>query len=411
MDAVVPTGTSPYPLVASGSAAANSLVVGAGARLTQGGGTLDVKGSVDNSGTISATAGTVRLSGTTAQAIGGSGSTQFWGLAVANPAGASQAGEVSVHGALALASGSLTTNGKRADAALRRGRHGPGGQHRRHGERPGHRAALHRPDLQRAVGLPPLQFAGGQRHASTTWPRRASRRFSTKLITPAGQRGDALPQRVRLRPGPRGKFCRHDCRPLIRAFWCPRAPTRWACMSGYTVNIGADQVVDLQGALTNGPVSRTGLLRGSQLQSGWQFLGNPYPSPIDFSQTSRRGADQRGRCRIRVLQHRPVRRPVPQLRARLWRPERGVHAGLLRPGQHWPNHGQLCPEQRRAGDDDGHRHRLQPGHGRHAPAGAAALARQQPGPHRRNMPCTLSRALRPASTPASTHSSCPTPRG
>ena len=69
--------------------------------------------------------------------------------------------------------------------------------------------------------------------------------------------------------------------------------TTMEVLTGYTVNIGASQVVDLVGTLNNGVVSKTNLARGTQPQSGWQFLGNPYPSPIDFSTfgVSRNGMD------------------------------------------------------------------------------------------------------------------------
>jgi len=53
---------------------------------------------------------------------------------------------------------------------------------------------------------------------------------------------------------------------------------------GYTVNIGASEVVDFQGTLTNGsltlPFTST---RTSYPDGGWQLLGNPYPAPLDYS--------------------------------------------------------------------------------------------------------------------------------
>ncbi|OGX86409.1 DUF4331 family protein [Hymenobacter glacialis] len=71
-----------------------------------------------------------------------------------------------------------------------------------------------------------------------------------------------------------------------QGFVVPLASDPMGLLTGYTVNIGANQVVDLNGTLNNGPISRSNLTRGSQPQSGWQFLGNPYPSPLDFSQTA-----------------------------------------------------------------------------------------------------------------------------
>ena len=69
-------------------------------------------------------------------------------------------------------------------------------------------------------------------------------------------------------------------------FVVPQASDVMTVLGGYTVNIPASAVVDLSGTLTTGPVTRGGLARGTQPQSGWQLLGNPYPSPLDFSQTA-----------------------------------------------------------------------------------------------------------------------------
>ncbi|WP_071891292.1 T9SS type A sorting domain-containing protein [Hymenobacter sp. PAMC 26628] len=66
-------------------------------------------------------------------------------------------------------------------------------------------------------------------------------------------------------------------------FVVPLGSDPMGIMSGYAVNIPATAVVDLTGTLNNGPQSRTNLMRGTQPQSGWQLLGNPYPSPLDFS--------------------------------------------------------------------------------------------------------------------------------
>ncbi|GAA4364425.1 hypothetical protein GCM10023185_33960 [Hymenobacter saemangeumensis] len=71
-----------------------------------------------------------------------------------------------------------------------------------------------------------------------------------------------------------------------KGFFVPAATDVMGVLSGYTVNINASAVVDLRGSLNTGPLSRTNLSRGSSPEAGWQFLGNPYPSPIDFSQTS-----------------------------------------------------------------------------------------------------------------------------
>ncbi|WP_223650083.1 DUF4331 family protein [Hymenobacter psoromatis] len=68
-------------------------------------------------------------------------------------------------------------------------------------------------------------------------------------------------------------------------FFVPQASDVMTPLRGYDLNIAATSTVDLMGTLNTGPVTITNLTRGTQLQSGWQLLGNPYPSPVDFSQT------------------------------------------------------------------------------------------------------------------------------
>lgn len=51
---------------------------------------------------------------------------------------------------------------------------------------------------------------------------------------------------------------------------------------GYTVNIGAGSVVQLEGQPNSGSIN-VNLTRGAGPDAGWAFLGNPYPSPLDWS--------------------------------------------------------------------------------------------------------------------------------
>ena len=51
---------------------------------------------------------------------------------------------------------------------------------------------------------------------------------------------------------------------------------------GYTVNIGPTALVNFTGTLNNGPYTRS-LSRGAGPDAGWHLLGNPYPSPLNWS--------------------------------------------------------------------------------------------------------------------------------
>jgi hypothetical protein len=52
---------------------------------------------------------------------------------------------------------------------------------------------------------------------------------------------------------------------------------------GYTVNAPNTALVDFVGTLNNGPVTSGTLNRVINPNAGWHLLGNPYPSPIDWS--------------------------------------------------------------------------------------------------------------------------------
>jgi hypothetical protein len=55
---------------------------------------------------------------------------------------------------------------------------------------------------------------------------------------------------------------------------------------GYTVNIGASELVDFVGTLNNGDVTVANLARNSgatAADAGWALLGNPYPAPLNYA--------------------------------------------------------------------------------------------------------------------------------
>ncbi len=286
-DAVVPAGTAPYPLIASGSAAAKNLTIGPGASLTQSGGALDLKSNLANSGTLSATAGAVSFSGASTQIISGSGTTRFWTLAITNGAGVIQTGAVSVHGVLALANGGLSTNGQSltllSDAAGTALVDNTGG------------AVNGAAAVQRSID-PGLNAFAGYRHFSSPVANAPFSDLATPGFTPVfnpAYNTAALATKVRPFPTVFGyDEARLDTSPATdlaafdKGYFSPPANGSLALMRGYTVNIGADQKVDLRGPLNNGPLSSSTLSRGTSPDAGWQLLGNPYPSPIDFRQTS-----------------------------------------------------------------------------------------------------------------------------
>ncbi|GAB3874093.1 hypothetical protein GCM10028824_26790 [Hymenobacter segetis] len=288
VDAIVGTGRSPFPIIATGNAVANGLTIGTSASLTMNGGTLDVKSTLSNSGTISATAGTTSLSGTTTQLLGGSGSTQLWGLTITNASGAIQSGPLSIHGVLAPASGNLTTNGRTltllSDAAGTAlvDNTGTGavngtatvqryiassnpGQGYRHYSAPVTGSTV--ADLQTSGFAPVLtqSYNTAASPAATTPFPTVFGYDQTRLVTttnnlPAFDKGFVVPASL---------------------------ATPLAVGLGYTVNINGSALVDFVGALTTGTqalsLSRNAAASANTADAGWQLMGNPYPAPLDYS--------------------------------------------------------------------------------------------------------------------------------
>ena len=290
MNAVVPINTSPYPVINDGNAATLGLNIATGASLTLGGGTLDVKSNVNNNGTISATAGTVSLSGISTQIIGGSGRTQFWNLSVANTRGVIQGQAVSIHGVLAPASGNLTTNGRTltllsdaAGTALV--------DNRGTGTVNGNATVQRYIDGSGNAGPGYRHYSAPVRNstvADLTTPG-----FSPEVSEAAVYNSSATPATTTPFPTVLGYdqarvMLINAYSPFDRGFVVPTSTAAPLVVGrGYAVNIAASQLVDFVGPLTNGnqalALSRNAAGSANAANAGWQLVGNPYPAPLDYS--------------------------------------------------------------------------------------------------------------------------------
>src|SRR6476661_300236 len=52
---------------------------------------------------------------------------------------------------------------------------------------------------------------------------------------------------------------------------------------GFSLHVPNWLRVDFKGTFNTGTISRSNLTRGTEAQSGWHLLGNPYPAPLDWS--------------------------------------------------------------------------------------------------------------------------------
>jgi len=68
--------------------------------------------------------------------------------------------------------------------------------------------------------------------------------------------------------------------------WMPHTAGALAQMTGYVVRFPITKTILFNGSLNNGSFSRTDLVRTvAPSNYGWNYVGNPYPSPIDWNAT------------------------------------------------------------------------------------------------------------------------------
>ena len=291
VDATVPAATAPYPLIENIAGTAKSLTIGSSASLIMSGGNLDVKGALLNSGSISATGGSVTLSGTTAQALGGSGSTQLWNLAITNAAGATQAGALSIHGVLAPTSGTLTTNGQLltllsdATATALVDNSGTG-------------TVSGTATVQRYI-TPTANAGPGYRQFSapvsgSTVADLATAGFTPEVSQASSYNSSATPGTTTPYPTvftydqSRLATVISNSLAFDKGFVVPASLAAPLVVGqGYTVNIGTAQLVDFVGQLTTGDqtlnLTRNASTSANAPDAGWQLVGNPYSSPLDYN--------------------------------------------------------------------------------------------------------------------------------
>ncbi|MBJ6145063.1 endo-1,4-beta-xylanase [Hymenobacter sp. BT559] len=287
-DVVFPGYAANQPTVSSAQSIRN-VTLGTGSTLTTNA-VLTLTGNLTNNGGAVAGTGTVALGGSSAQTIGGTTATTFPSLTVGS-ATASLVAPASVRQMLTL-NGNLTTNG-RAFTLLSTAT-GTAMVVNTNG------AVVGNATVQRYID-PTTNAGNGYRHyaapvASTTVADLATSGFSP-VVNPAYNQA-ANPYVVTPFPtvfGYNGARL-SAASALTSAFdygWeSPAALTDVLTPGlGYSVNIPGTETVDFVGALNNGPISRTNLGRGPQADAGWQLLGNPYPSPLDWDAVSTTGLD------------------------------------------------------------------------------------------------------------------------
>lgn len=113
VDAVIPSGLSRYPKLSTGAVGmCKNLQIMSGAGVIVQGNTLQIAGTIQNSGTFDATQGTIEMKGTSAQVIpaGTFSGNAVDNLTINNASGVSLNGTLYIYSVLTATTGTFTTN-------------------------------------------------------------------------------------------------------------------------------------------------------------------------------------------------------------------------------------------------------------------------------------------------------------
>ncbi|MCC2546566.1 DUF4394 domain-containing protein [Hymenobacter sp. BT175] len=289
-DVTIPNTTND-PVVSNAQQARN-VTLGSGATLTTAnGGMLTVNGSFTNNGgtTLGSGTGTIAFNGPAAQTI--SGTTTFFMNLTGGPSGLTTTAPIQVQRVLTL-NGNLTSNGNLTllsnatgtAMVVNNGTAGIIGS-----------ITVQRNITSANTGL-------GYRHYSspvkgTSFADLATAGF-TPVVNPAYNSsptpGTETPFPTvfgydQSRVNTSGNPSPQD---FDKGFFSPNSLSDSMRVGfGYTVNIPGTETVDFVGSPKNGNLTLSGLSHGGQARSGYQLLGNPYPSPIDWDLVGRSNVD------------------------------------------------------------------------------------------------------------------------
>ncbi|GAA3930737.1 hypothetical protein GCM10022209_25830 [Chitinophaga oryziterrae] len=256
----IPSGLIRYPLISTGTATTKNITIQSGASLTVSGSTLQIAGSISNSGTFTTSNGTVELNGSTAQVIpaGAFTGNTIKNLTINNTANVTLNGTLQLSGILKATTGQLTTGGyltllsTAAQTALIDGS--------------GAGEVIGNVTMQRY-----LASGFGYKYFSSPFQAATVNEFSNELDLAA-----AFPT-----------FYTYT-EDRNYSGWTTYTSTTGSLtpMLGYAANFGtatAPVTVDMTGVVNNHTVTSPALYNHNQPYTlGFNLAGNPYPSPVDW---------------------------------------------------------------------------------------------------------------------------------
>jgi hypothetical protein len=247
------------PVLSSGAVGTvNNIIIDNGSSLTVSGNTILISGTITNNGTFTISDGTVELNGSAAQSID---ANTFAGntindLIINNPAGVTLQGPLNITGIITLQNGDLSSGGNLtliSDAAQT--------------------ALINGSGVGSATGNVTMQrylFSGyGYKYFSSPFQSATVNEFADDMALGSFT------------------FFRYDESRISSGWVSYHTPTTNPLISlqGYAVNFGsgsAPNTVDITGVVNNGSLSVTLYNNNNPFTKGFNLIGNPYPSPIDW---------------------------------------------------------------------------------------------------------------------------------
>jgi len=246
----------------------NNLTIESGSSLILAGGTLQVSGTITNNGTFDASEGTIEMNGSTAQVLGAATFTgnTVQNLTVSNVSGVTLLGPLNASGIVLVESGNLSSNGFLTLVSTASGTALIDGS--------GNGTVSGNVTMQRYL---PSGF--GYKYFSSPFTNATVGEFDDdRIIDPFYTTVYSYNENNIVSGMPASGWVEYETSSN------PLSP-----LSGYAVNFGdltAARTVDVTGVVNNGILSATFYNHNQVYTKGFNLVGNPYPSPIDWSAPS-----------------------------------------------------------------------------------------------------------------------------
>lgn len=266
----IANGLPNYPVVSSDPAGmAKDITIGSNASVTVTGGTLQIGGSISNSGNFTATEGTIEMKGSAAQTIGANvfNTNTLMNLIINNPTGVTLQGPLNITGYVRPLSGDFNSSGNltlvstAAQTALIEGS--------------GTGTVKGIVNIQRYL---PSSF--GYKYFSSPFQSATVGAFASAVNLT-----ETFPTFYRYDEN--NSIQNPDKSISYKSGWVkytaiasPLTP-----MAGYAANLGTNtspQTITISGQVNNGALSLALENNDREFSKGFNLVGNPYPSPIDW---------------------------------------------------------------------------------------------------------------------------------